>query len=671
MTVSKATKRHESLLAEIRAHDYRYYVLDDPVASDAEYDRLYRELVDLEKANPGLVHADSPTRRIGGLRSELRTIARPVRMMSLDNTYGEAELAEFVRRVGERLPEGSAVAYCVEPKLDGSSIEVVYRDGRMVSGSTRGDGASGEEITENLRTIRSLPLTIDYQGPLTLRGECVIYRKDLVAINKEREAAGDPPFANPRNAASGSLRMLDPSTVAKRRLRVLIYQVVEGADLADSHSASLERLEKLGLPTHRKHRVCEALPEIMSVIHDVDQARSSYPYETDGCVIKVDAFAQQEILGATSKYPRWAIAFKFSAEQAVTRVLDIEVGVGRTGQLKPVAIFEPVALAGTTVSRASLHNEDIVRSLGIRVGDQVTIEKAGEIIPQVVSVDVKARSGSEQLFEMPTHCPECGTPVVQREDEVAIRCPNPECPAVVRASLRHFALRAAMDIDHLGEALIEELTSRGLVKDVAGLYDLTPERLESLERMGKKSARNVVDAIERSKQQPLSRLITGLGIELVGQTASKQLAAAAGNLQSWLAWSPEQTVERASAIAGFGPKMVESVSGYLHDRARRQLLEKLLGHGVSTPEPIPKIATGGPLDGSSFCATGVLSRKRDDVYAEIRSAGGEVHSKVKKGTTFLVAGEKVGKSKLDTAKKFGTEVIDEAKLAQMIAGDRE
>ena len=667
MTDSKITKRHATLLAEIRAHDYRYYVLDDPVVSDKAYDGLYRELVDLERAHPELAHDDSPTRRVGGLRSELKTIQRPVRMMSLDNTYSEAELAEFVRRVEDRLPHGTTSAYCAEPKLDGSSIEVVYRGGRLVSGSTRGDGASGEEITENLRTIRSLPLTIDYDGVLTLRGECVIYRRDLQAINAEREAAGDAPFANPRNAAAGSLRMLDPSTVAKRRLRVLIYQVVEGAELADSHSASLERLEALGLPTHRKHRVCQTLTDVMRFIHEVDRARVSYPYETDGCVVKVDSFAQQEILGSTSKYPRWAIAFKFSAERATTRVLDIEVGVGRTGQLTPVAILEPVALAGTTVSRASLHNEDIVRSLGIRIGDAVTIEKAGEIIPQVVSVDESVRTGREKPFSMPTQCPECGTPVVQREDEVAIRCPNPACPAVVRASLRYFAVRAAMDIDHLGESLIEQLTTRGLVKDVADLYDLTAEQVESLERMGKKSAGNVVDAIARSKQQPLARLMTGLGIELVGQTASRQLAVAAQTLDTWLAWTPEQTVERVSAIAGFGPKMVESVASYLQDPARRRLLEKLLDHGVSTPQPLPKIATGGPLAGSSFCATGVLSRKRDDVYSEIRAAGGEVHDKVKKGTTYLVAGEKVGKSKLDTAKKFGTQVIDEAALAEMIA----
>lgn len=657
-------------MAEIRAHDHRYYVLDDPVIADREYDELYTELRQLETQHPELASESSPTRRVAsGLRGELKTLVHAVPMMSLDNTYSEAELRDFARRVTGGLPNAAEARFCVEPKLDGASIEVVYRGGKLVEGSTRGDGVRGEEITANLRTIRSLPLTIDYSGPLTLRAEVVIFRRDLQRVNAARELAGEQPFANARNAASGSLRMLDPRVVAARPLRAIVWQVVEGPALASSHSAALEHLAKLGIPTHGKHRLCTTLEEVLSAIAELDQDRKAYPFETDGAVIKVDDFTHQAILGATAKFPRWAIAYKFSAERASTRVRDIKVFVGRTGALTPVAELEPVQLAGTVVARASLHNEQIVAALDVRLGDRVLIEKAGEIIPQVISVELEARVGDAPAFRMPDHCPSCGSGVVRSAGEVAVRCPNFHCPDQVQGRLFHYSRRYAMDVDRLGESIIEQLVRTELVRDVADLYELQLEQIIALERMGKKSAQNVIDSIRASKEQPFERLLTGLGIEHVGQVAARQLADAAGSLEAMLAWPLDEVAERVAAIAGFGPKMVESVREFLLDPASRSLLERLRAHAVSRPQPRAETASVGPLSGKVFCVTGVLSRKREDVHAAIRAAGGEIHDKVKKGTDFLLAGEKVGSAKLSAARKNGTQIIDEATLERMLRGE--
>jgi DNA ligase (NAD+) len=663
-------ERHRKLVQEIRAHDQRYYVLDDPSISDRDYDALYAELRELERVHPQLLTPDSPTQRVGAApRGELRTVPHVVPMMSLDNTYGEDDLREFVRRVGQGLPAAQTPSFCVEPKLDGGSIEVLYRDGKLVQGSTRGDGQRGEEITQNLRTVRSLPLTIAYTKNLTLRGEVVIYRRDLARINQARVAAGEAPFANPRNAASGSLRMLDPRIVAERPLRVMAWQVVEGPELSKTHSGALEALAELGLPTHRLHRVCHTFEEIWAAIAAIDAARKDYPYETDGAVVKVDAFAQQDILGSTAKFPRWAIAYKFGAERATTTVLEINVQVGRTGTLTPVANLEPVQLAGTTVSRASLHNADIIEALGIRIGDRVIIEKAGEIIPQVISVDVAARTFEAPPFEMPKLCPCCGTAVQKEEGQVAVFCPNPRCPDRMKAALLHYSRRFAMDVDNLGEMLIAQLVDGKLVSDVAELYDLTLERVEALDRMGKKSAENVVKSIHASRERTLDRLLTGLGIDHVGQVAARQLAESARTLQNLLSWDEADAAARVASISGFGPKMAESVVKFLFSPESRALLEKLAAHGVSREQPVNVSKTDGPLLGKSFCVTGVLSKKREDVHQDIREAGGEVHDKVKKGTTYLLAGEKVGKAKLDGARKFGAEVIDEAGLAALIHGE--
>jgi len=664
----EARAQHEALVREIRAHDYRYYVLDDPTIGDQEYDALYRRLRAFEEAHPELDRADSPTARVGGTRGDLQTVAHRAPMMSLDNTYSAADLAEFDRRVRQGLPSGATVTYCVEPKLDGASVEILYAEGRLQGGSTRGDGKSGEEISANLKTIRGLPLTIDYPKELTLRAEVVIYRRDLEQMNQTRESRGEPPFANPRNAAAGSLRMLEPSIVAERRLRVLVWQVLE-RDFAESHDRALDRASALHLPTHRMHVTCNSLEEVTQAIADIEARRSALEYEIDGAVIKVTDYAQQDILGTTAKFPRWAIAYKFGAERATTKLLSISVHVGRTGVLTPVANLEPVLLAGTTVSRASLHNQDHLNRLDVRPGDLVVVEKAGEIIPQVVSVQTEARSGDVPPFVLPSQCPACGTDVERAPGEARTRCPNRACPKQVEGAVLHYSRRFAMDIDHLGESLVEQLVSTGLVRRVADLYALDDAKLRALPRVGKKSAENLLSAIAHSKQQPLSRLLTGLGIDLLGQVAATQLARAFGTLDALLAEPPAVIAQKAADIAGFGPKMVESLLAYLSDSEDRQLLESLQALGVGTAEPVPMASGEGSLRGMSFCVTGVLSRKREAVHEDIRAHGGSVHDKVKQGTTYLVAGQKVGQSKLVAARKLGTQVISEAELDDLIAGN--
>jgi DNA ligase (NAD+) len=672
--------QHDNLCRAIQAHAHRYYVLDDPTVSDAEYDALYRQLVELEGAHPELIDESSPTQRVGGgPRGDLAKFERPVRMYSLDNAYSEQDLRDLDDRIRRGLPDGDVVRYVAEPKLDGASIEIIYTvaggRARLSLVSTRGDGAVGEVVTDNVKTVRGLPLAFDV-GPeiagkterLTFRGEVVIHRKDLDAVNVEREGAGDEPFANARNAASGSLRMLDPRVVARRPLRISIYQVVEGPKLHGSHGGSLEWIAAVGLPTHRLQVVCASIDEVLAAIADFDRARGGWPYETDGVVVKVDDYRQQAILGETTKFPRWAIAYKFAAERARTIVRAVEVQVGRTGALTPVVHLDPVQLAGTTVSRASLHNFDRIASLDLRIGDTVEIEKAGEIIPQVVSVDHGARAEGATKVPVPATCPECDTPVVRAGEEVALRCPNRRCPAVVRAAIHYFSRRFAMDIDNLGPSLIDQLVASKIVVDVADLYSLTAPSLAALERMGDKSAANVVAGIEASKRRPFDRLLTALGIPQIGQVAAKQLAEEVPSLDQAIALGAAGIAEVAAQIHGFGPAMVDAVRLWFADPTNQALLSKLASHGVSTPFARAAAATSGPLVGASFCVTGVLSRKREDVHDAIRAAGGVVHDGVKSDTTYLVAGAKVGASKLEAARKKGTKIIEEAVLDAMIAG---
>lgn len=661
-------ERHAKLVRDITAHEYRYYVLDDPVISDAEYDALYKQLVALEQEYPSLCTPLSPTSRVGGTpREGFVKVERATRMFSLDNAFSRDELAELLRRVREGLPEGQQPAFVVEPKLDGASIEVIYEGGVLVQASTRGDGLVGEDVTENIRTIRSLPLRIAHEGRLTMRGEVVIFRRDLDRINEQRLAQGEEPFANPRNAAAGSLRMLDPRVVAKRPLRIFLYGLVEASKMGlETHQAALDFLKEQQLPTHGREKIAKDLDEIMAAVEELDRSRDAIPFELDGAVVKVNAFAHQDILGSTSKFPRWAMAYKFAAERAMTKVLDIIVSVGRTGQLTPVAVLEPVQLAGTVVSRASMHNADMVDKLDVRLGDSVFIEKAGEIIPQVVGVEHGKRHEDAQAFRMPESCPVCGTQAVRAEGEVAIRCPNRACPGQVKAALHYYSRRFAMDIDHLGPALIEQLVDNGLVLDVADLYDLDEEKLVALDRIGEKSARNLLREIEASRERTLDRLLCGLGIPQIGQVAARQLAETVESLERLLSLSREDIEREVGAIHGFGPKMVESVVGWLFDADNQALLGKLRERNVGRPQPKPEVVTEGPLLGQSFCVTGVLSRKRDEVHAMIRAAGGEVHDSVKAGTTYLVIGEKVGKTKLDAAKKRGTLVLTEQELYEKL-----
>jgi DNA ligase (NAD+) len=670
-----AARRHADLVREIGAHNYRYYVLDDPVVTDAEFDALLRELGAIEAAHPELATPDSPTQRVGGeARTQVVQVKHESRMLSLDNAYAFDELAEFHRRVALGLPESETPLFCVEPKLDGASVEVIYDQGRLVQASTRGDGTIGEDITQNVRTIRSVPLVIAHTGKVILRGEIIIYRREHDALNVEREAQGLEPFSNPRNAAAGAVRMLNPREVARRPLRAAFYQVVAAPRLHATQHESLEWLASQGLPTHRR-QVVVPWQEVERSIEEFDRARASYPFETDGAVIKVDSYRQQDMLGMTSKFPKWAIAYKFKAEQARTKLLAISVQVGRTGTLTPVASLEPVELAGSTVSRATLHNAGMIETLDVRVGDHVIIQKAGEVIPQVMRVDAASRTGQEKKFRMPSVCPSCGTRVERELRDAdkpelglgaATRCPNRTCPEQVKQRIFYFARRFAMDIDHLGTALVDQLVERGIVKDVADLYSLTPERIAALERMGDKSAQNVYASIRRSEERTLDRLLCGLGIPQIGQVAARQLAEEMRTLERMLAFGTEELREHVAAIHGFGPKMVDSVVAFLADPAQRALLGKLAELGVGRPQPRDEVATDGPLKGMTFCVTGVLTRKREEVHADIRAAGGEVHDSVKKTTGYLVSGEKTGKSKLDQAKKFGTKVVTEAALYEMI-----
>lgn len=662
-------EQHAKLCAQIAEHDHRYYVLDAPTISDAAYDAIFRELQALERAHPELVSPASPTQRVGGKpREGVTKIEHEQAMYSLDNAYDETELREFDRRVRDGLGPDAQVRYVAEPKLDGASIEIVYRDGMLVSGATRGDGKVGEDVTPNVRTIRALPLRVAERRQLTLRGEVVIYRRDLDTINQARRERDEEPFANTRNAAAGSLRLMDARETAARPLRVFFYDIVER--YWPSHAEALDALRALGLPSHGSHKTCDDLDAVLAHIAAFDRERKKLPYDTDGVVVKVDRVVDRDKLGATSRFPRWAIAYKYQAERATTVVRAIECDLGRTGALTPVADLDPVQLAGTTVSRASLHNVDYVADRDVRVGDSVVIEKAGEIIPQVINVEIARRPAGAVAWKPPTHCPACGTPVVRAEDEAALRCPNATCPGRLKAAIFHFTRRTAMDIDHLGHSLIGQLVDRGLVRDLSDVFVLRERRAEliGLERMAEKSVDNLLASIDKARTgRTLSRLLSGLGIPLVGTVAAGVVAARYRTLRALLDAPPEKLREELGDIHGIGPKIADSIAAFFADPVQRAVTEHLLARGVvaEQPEETSGPATG-PLAGMSFCVTGTLSKPRGDIHALIRANGGTVHERVKQGTTYLVAGEKVGASKRTNAEKFGTQVIDEATLLGMI-----
>ncbi|MEY2439040.1 MAG: ligase [Verrucomicrobiota bacterium] len=662
----QVANRMAELRAQIEEHNRRYYEEAAPTISDREYDRLYQELTDLELRFPPLVAPNSPTQRVGGTALKaFATVTHLAPMLSLDNTYSEEEVANFYKRIARLLPD-EKFPVVVEPKVDGVAVSLLYENGRLRYGATRGDGVVGDDITQNLKTIRAVPERLRGSAAprlLEVRGEVFMEKKGFEKLNQERLKAGLPLFANPRNAAAGSLKQLDPSIVAQRPLGVVFYGTgaVEGMRV-ELHSEIFPLLKRLGLPVTERWWVADSLEEILTAIHEIDRVRLEFPYQTDGAVVKVNSFAQRARLGFTAKSPRWAIAYKYEAEQVETRLLDIVIQVGRTGALTPVALLEPVLVSGSTVARATLHNEDEITRKDIRIGDKVVIEKAGEVIPAVIGVKKEGRTGKEKKFRMPTTCPVCGGKVVKDEGQVALRCINSQCPAQLKRRVEHFASRGAMDIEGLGEMMVEQLVGRDLVRDVSDIYKLTPEKLSALERMGEKSVHNLLEAIELSKTRPLWRLIFGLGILHVGVSASRALADHFGSLEKLMATS----VEELQKIPDVGEVVGKSIHAFFQENRNRKMIERLRDGGVRPQtEPRKKAAAGSPFAGSTWVITGTLSQARDEIAEIIVQRGGKVGSSVSKKTSYLLAGEEAG-SKLDKAQALGVRVIDEKAFRKML-----
>ena len=674
MTRTEATKRHAELAAEVRGHDEAYYVHARPTISDQDYDRLYRELLDLEKEFPELVTPESPTQRVGGAPiSEFKPVQHLTPMLSLDNTYSQAEVREFVNRVQRIIPD-ETLEWIVEPKVDGVAMNLRYERGRFFLGATRGDGTTGDDITVNLRTIRNLPLHLKGSVPdvMEVRGEVYMTRTGFEQLNKQRVARGEEPFANARNSAAGSLKQLDSRIVAKRPLALKVYGLgkVEGAKKSfASHSEVLEWLHSVGFPTPEKTWHCRSVDELHAAIDELDKIRRDFAYETDGAVIKLNSIAQRERAGFTAKAPRWAMAYKYAAEQAETKLKSITIQVGRTGTLTPVAELEPVFLAGSTIARATLHNEDELRRKDIRIGDTVTIEKAGEVIPAVVGVVLTKRTGQEKIFEFPKSCPECGGEI-QRvaanggELAAAWRCINPDCPAQVQGRLVHWCARGAMDIEGGGDVLTSQLVKHKLVKDVADLYSVTLDQLLTIERMGKKSAQNFLDGVEASKTRDLWRLIHGLGILHVGVGGAKALARAYPDLDS----IADASIEQLTETNDIGAVIARSIHEWFRNPRNQQLIERLRAAGLNFTSSSYAVApaANSPVAGKTFVLTGTLpTLKREEAAARIEAAGGKVSGSVSKKTDYLVAGEEAG-SKLTKAQELGIAVLDEAALLKLL-----
>ena len=658
-------KRIAALRSEIEEHNRRYYEEAAPTISDREYDRLYRELLDLEERYPQFITLESPTRRVGEAPLKaFSQITHRVPMLSLDNTYSEEEVGAFYRRMEKLLPN-EKIPVVVEPKVDGVAVSLLYEEGRLQYAATRGDGTTGDDITQNIRTIRSVPEQLKSGAPrlFEVRGEVFMTKEGFARLNDERSEAGLPVFANPRNSAAGSLKQLDPAITAQRPLGAVFYGTgaVEGIELTH-HSQLFALLKKLGLPCSERWWAAESLEQILQAIREIEKLRHDFAYETDGAVVKVDHFAQRESLGMTAKSPRWAMAFKYEAEQVETKLLDILVQVGRTGVLTPVAALEPVFVSGSTVSRATLHNEDEIKRKDIRIGDKVVIEKAGEVIPAVVSVRTDLRDGSERKFRMPAKCPVCSSKVVKDEGQVAIRCVNAQCPAQLKRRIEHFASRGAMDIEGLGEAMVEQLVSRGLVNQVSNIYRLTNDDLAGLERMGEKSVANLLGAIERSKQQPLWRLLFGLGILHVGVSAARALADHFPNLDALM----EATPEELQRIPDVGEVVGTSIAQFFREPGNHEMIEKLRAAGLRlTSEPKAASAGDSKIKGTTWVITGTLSRPRDEIAEEIIRHGGKVSGSVSKKTNFVLAGEEAG-SKLEKAKKLGIRIIGEEEFGELL-----
>jgi DNA ligase (NAD+) len=665
MTRAEAEERLAALREALRRHERLYYVEARPEISDEEYDELERELREIEAEFPDLVTEDSPTQRVGGeVSATFPTFVHKVPMLSLDNTYSEDELREFEERIF-RIIGKQELAYVTELKIDGLSMALHYEKGRLARGVTRGDGVRGDDVTPNVRAIKSVPLSLHGKGvpaELEVRGEVYLPRSRFAAMNREREEAGEEPFANPRNAAAGTMKTLDPKVVASRGLDICLYQVahVKGVTLKSQWEA-LGKLREWGLRTNDASRLSRGLSGVLEVVAYWRERREELQYEIDGVVVKVDDFSLQQELGFTSKFPRWAIAYKYPARQAKTRVRAIEVGVGRTGRFTPVALLEPVPLAGSTVGRATLHNEEEVARKDVRVGDSVVIEKGGDVIPKVVRVMEEERPPGTHPWKPPEACPVCGTPAVKPEGEVDRRCPNASCPAQVEEQLKHFSRRQAMDIEGLGDVVVHQLVEKGLVKDFADLYHLKLEDLTALERFADKSARNLLEQIERSKSRELRHLLFGLGIRFVGERAAQLLARHFRSLKAL----GQASVDDIDALYEIGPAVAQSVHDWFGSDANQRLVERLGASGVNTEE-----AGTAPLSpdfqGQQWVLTGALeSMTRDEAKAAIEARGGRVTSSVSKKTSVVVVGKDAG-SKAEKAKELGVACIDESEFRRRV-----
>ncbi|MFP3916403.1 NAD-dependent DNA ligase LigA [Lysinibacillus telephonicus] len=659
-------KRVAELNKLLHEYGHAYYVQDKPIVSDAVYDQLLHELIALEKENPSLIYPDSPTQRVGGAAAEgFRKVTHTYPMLSLSNAFNEADLRDFDRKIRQAI--GDDFSYVCELKIDGLAISLRYENGIFVQGATRGDGVVGEDITTNLKTIRAIPLRLKERVTIEVRGEAYMPKKSFEALNNARAQKGEELFANPRNAAAGSLRQLDPKIAASRNLSTFIYAIGGDGEAygIDSHAEMLDYLEGLGFPSNKEREKCATIDDVLAFIEKWTENRPNLAYEIDGIVVKVNRYAHQDELGFTAKSPRWAIAYKFPAEEVVTKLLDIELTVGRTGVITPTAILEPVQVAGTTVGRASLHNEDLIREKDIRIGDTVIVHKAGDIIPEVIGVILEQRPENSVPYEMPTHCIACGSELVRIEGEVALRCVNPTCPAQIAEGIKHFVSRNAMNIDGLGEKVVEQLLRENYIKDVADLYHLEVEQLMKLERMGEKSATNLVDAIERSKENSMERLLFGLGIRHVGEKAAKILAEQFETIDALM----DATEEQLTSIFEIGAKMADSVVTYFNNEEVKELITRLKQAGVNMTFKGKKVQVeigDSPFAGKTIVLTGKLTQlTRNEAKAKIEELGGTVTGSVSKKTDLVIAGEDAG-SKLAKARELGIEVWDEDRLIEQL-----
>lgn len=660
-------QRVQELHKLLNDYGHAYYVLDDPIVPDAVYDQYLHELIALEEQNPDLILPDSPTQRVGSIVSEgFKKVTHANPMLSLSNAFNEEDLRDFDKRIQGIIDESPT--YVCELKIDGLAISLLYEDGLLVRGATRGDGTIGEDITSNIKTIRSIPMRLKEKVTMEARGEAYMPKSSFAKLNEERTAQGEVLFANPRNAAAGSLRQLDPKITASRNLSMFVYGM--GGDgeeqNIDNHLDALGFMKKQGLPTNKETQKCISIEEVLSFIEEWTGKRHDIPYEIDGIVIKVNDYAQQEELGFTAKSPRFAIAYKFPAEEVVTKIIDIDLTVGRTGVVTPTAILEPAQVAGSTVQRATLHNEDLIREKDIRIGDHVIIRKAGDIIPEVVSVIMEERKGTEVPYEMPTNCPVCESELVRIEEEVALRCVNPQCPAQIQEGIYHFASRNAMNIDGLGEKVVEQLFREQLIKDISDLYTLTVDDLVKLERMGLKSATNLVEAIEASKANSMERVLFGLGVRHIGEKAAKILSENFHSFETLMKAKREELI----AIFEIGDKMADSLVTYFEQEEVQLLIGRLKEAGL-TLQYTGRIIDAAVMENSPFAGkTVVLTGKliqltRTEAKEKIESLGGKVAGSVSKKTDLVIAGEEAG-SKLEKATSLGIEVWDEQKLLDSI-----